>query len=147
MGIISARSSPLATPVAQERGELAIATGIAISLYLRKQRFGSPAIVLRTERVGLECPFQRFVKVAELFWNVAPPVDRHHRLRRPHPLAYRVARQTHALRYFVQRQFVAYVHPSYLAYHFHGDHPFSPAQILSKFSGTPGSVFSQQIRL
>ena len=55
----------LATPVAYKRGELAIAAGIAISLDLGKQRFGGPAIVLRTQRVGLECPFQRFVKVGE----------------------------------------------------------------------------------
>jgi hypothetical protein len=112
------------TPGADERGELAVATDITIRFDLRQQRLGRAPILFGAVAIGRERLFQGGVKCRQPVRHLAPAILRRgRRLLRAQPTADRVARQSRALRYFVQRQFVAPIQPSNLAQYFHGDHP------------------------
>src|SRR3989338_867169 len=96
------------SPVADESSELAVATLIAFRFDLRKHILGSAPVLLGTVGVGLEGLLKHLVKCGKFAGFRFPAVRWY---RRTHgaskPYAYRVARQTRALCYFMQRQFVA----------------------------------------
>lgn len=104
-------------PIANEIGDPAVAARVALRLDLRKQRLAGAPVLLDAVRVGLERQFKRGMKRIQLGGHPLPAVAWRCNvlLGLPDPFAQRVARQACALRYLVQRQFVAQVHPSNFA--------------------------------
>ena len=115
-------------PPANEGGDLAVATGIAVRPDLRVQGLGGAPILFGAVGVRFERLFQRRFKHRQLARRLVPTVLRRRRfLPCPDPPTYRVARQPRPLGDLVQRQLVAKEHPLYLAQYFHGDHLLTPA--------------------
>ena len=86
----------------------AVAAGVAVGFDLRKQRLGRTPVLLGAVRIDFERLFQRLVKRGQFARPLTPRYfGAAASFGRSEPFAYRVARQTRALRNFMQRQFVA----------------------------------------
>lgn len=104
-------------PAADESGQLAVPTSVAVGLNLDEQRLGGTPVLLVTVGIGFERQFQRGVKRSQFARSVVPDVCRWRSpvLGPSQPTANRIARQARALRYLMQRQLVVKMHPSNLA--------------------------------
>ena len=89
----------------------------------REERFGAPAILLCSKRIGFEGLLQRLVERTKFVEGRAPLVDRLSCFRRSDPFPDGIAQQPRTFGYLMQRQLVAEIHPANFAHHFHADHP------------------------